>query len=258
MEKNKQYRQGNIPSGYRYLIFIVTCTVVCTSPSSDLTTLTDQYNTMIASKLNDHAPKLQKNSLPENQTVPGWMKILIRKRKKKIEQKWWKTGMIVYRVIFVGQRQLVSNLIKSLTTKYCADIIEECLTDQKALFNLEIAFKTIGMKSHYNRICYEQPPMWHRKSGLLRQVAAHWRFICIVNVILGNGQLASHKTMDYVVKHLNFVVLQGSVLGPLLQLLYKTYLSRSSKNNQNTCMHRWHSLVCDFQATQNQSLYYAG
>ena len=42
----------------------------------------------------------------------------------------------------------------------------------------------------YSRTCYEQPPLWHMKSGLLRQVAAHRRFICIGNAILGNGQRA--------------------------------------------------------------------
>ena len=35
------------------------------------------------------------------------------------------------------QRQLLSNLMKSLKTKYYADKIEECGTDQKALFNVK-------------------------------------------------------------------------------------------------------------------------
>ena len=34
-----------------------------------------------------------------------------------------------------------------------------------------------------------------QQSGLLRQVAAHRRFICIGNVILGNGQVASHRRL---------------------------------------------------------------
>ena len=47
----------------------------------------------------------------------------------------------------------------------------------------------------YSRTCYDQPHLWHRKSGLLRQVAAHRRFICIENVIWGNGQVASHNRL---------------------------------------------------------------
>ena len=44
---------------------------------------------------------------------------------------------------------------------------------------------------NYCRTCYEQPPLLHRKSGLLR----HRRFICIGNVILGNDQVASHRRL---------------------------------------------------------------
>ena len=65
------------------------------------------------------------------------MKILDQKKnRRKFERKWRKTGLIVHREIFVEQRQLVSNLMKSLKTKYYADKIEECGTDQKVLFNI--------------------------------------------------------------------------------------------------------------------------
>ena len=59
-----------------------------------------------------------------------------KRKRRKFEQKWRKTGLIVHREIFVEQRQLVSNLMKSLKMKYYADKIEECGTEQKALFNI--------------------------------------------------------------------------------------------------------------------------
>ena len=47
----------------------------------------------------------------------------------------------------------------------------------------------------YSRTCYEQLPLRHRKSGLLTQLAAHRRLICIQNAILGNDQVASHRRL---------------------------------------------------------------
>ena len=107
------------------------------SPSSDLTTLTDQYNTVVAATLDDHAP-ITKKRVAIKPNYP-WLNEDFRSEKRKrrtYEQKWRKTGLIVHREIFVEQRQLVSNLIKLLKAKYYADKIEECGTDQKALFNV--------------------------------------------------------------------------------------------------------------------------
>ena len=53
----------------------------------------------------------------------------------------------------------------------------------------------ICTKYKYSRTCYEQPPLRHRKSGLLRQVAAHKRVIHLQNAILGDGQVASHRRL---------------------------------------------------------------
>ena len=47
----------------------------------------------------------------------------------------------------------------------------------------------------YSRTCYEQPPLRHKKSGLSRQVAAHRRFICIQNAILGDDHVASNRRL---------------------------------------------------------------
>ena len=40
-----------------------------------------------------------------------------------------------------------------------------------------------------------EPAMSSHPCGLLRQVAAHRRFIYIGNAILGNGQVASHRRL---------------------------------------------------------------
>ena len=47
----------------------------------------------------------------------------------------------------------------------------------------------------FSRTWSEQPSMRHSKTGLLMQVAAHRRYFCIQNVILGNGQVASHTRL---------------------------------------------------------------
>ena len=92
------------------------------SPCSDLNTLTDQYNTVVAATLDGHAPITKKCVAIK----PNWLNEDFRsekRKRRKFEQKWRKTGLIVHREIFVEQRQLVSNLMKSLKTKYYADTI---------------------------------------------------------------------------------------------------------------------------------------
>ena len=110
---------------------------LCKYPSSDLTTLTDQYNTVVAATLDDHA-SVTKKRVAIKPNYP-WLNEDFRsdkRKRRKFEQKWRKTGLIVHQEIFVEQRQLVSNLMKYLKTKYYADKIEECGTDQKPLFNV--------------------------------------------------------------------------------------------------------------------------
>ena len=54
-------------------------------------------------------------------------------------------------------------------------------------WKLQGNFKFTLKLLNYSRTCYEQPPLWHRKTGLEMQVAAHRRFICIQNGIWGSG-----------------------------------------------------------------------
>ena len=44
----------------------------------------------------------------------------------------------------------------------------------------------------YSGTCYEQPPLWHKKS-LSIQVTARRKFLFIQSSILGNAQVASHR-----------------------------------------------------------------
>ena len=92
---------------------------------------------MVAATLDDHAP-FTKKRVAIKSNYP-WLNEDFRsekRKRKKFEQKWRKICLIVHREIFVEQRQLVSKLMKSLKTKYHADKIEECGTDQKAMFNI--------------------------------------------------------------------------------------------------------------------------
>ena len=130
IEQNKLYRQGEIPS--RYLFFIVMQISIL---SSDPTTLTDQYNTVVASTLDDYA-RITKKRVAIKPSY-SWLNEDLRSEKNRIkfEQKWRKTGLIVHQEIFVTETTCKWPY-KSLKTKYYADKTEECRTDQKALFNV--------------------------------------------------------------------------------------------------------------------------
>ena len=70
---------------------------------------------------------------------------------------------------------IVTNRYK-LSNKYMIKVFLACYL----IYYFHKFFFIIPLKPGiYSRTCYGQPPLWHRKSGLLMQVAAYMRFICI-------------------------------------------------------------------------------
>ena len=97
----------------------------------------NQYNTVLLSILNKHAP-LCKRIVTDRPRLP-WFNDEIKAAKqyrKKMEQKWRKSGYLSDRNLFKAQRNHVTNLIDNAKSQYYKDKIDNCKSDQKALFHV--------------------------------------------------------------------------------------------------------------------------
>ena len=83
--------------------------------------------------------------------------------------------------MFLQQIVHFSLKVLSFSFSYFNYYIDSEQSQKKILFKLQLGVTV--------------EPAMSKKSGLSRQVAAHRRFICIQNVILGNDQVASHRRL---------------------------------------------------------------
>ena len=104
--------------------------------STDLDTLVDQYDTVLRSILDKHAPLKQR--LVTVRPAAPWYTAEVtdeKRKRRRLERKWRKTRLEVDRQEYVYQCGVVNNLIKSLKSAYYTEIITEHSTDQRVLFN---------------------------------------------------------------------------------------------------------------------------
>ena len=101
----------------------------------DLNSLVTQYNNVLRSLLDNHAP-LKKKNVTIRPSAP-WYTLEVTKEKKKrrcLERKWRKTGLTIDREQYLYQCSIVNNLIASCKTAYYTSVINEYSGDQKVLF----------------------------------------------------------------------------------------------------------------------------
>ena len=106
-------------------------------PKNDLDELLRQYNTMLKTNLDKHAP-LQKKTVTVKDPVP-WYNDAIRKEKRKrrqCERRWRRTGLTIHREIYVSQQILVNQLIYQANVDLYSDKIRSCGKDQQLLFKV--------------------------------------------------------------------------------------------------------------------------
>ena len=105
-------------------------------PSSDLDHLVQQYDTLLRSIMDKHAP-VKRRVVTIRPAAPWYTnEVSVEKRKRRrLERKWRRTRLQADRQEYTRQCCVVNNLIKSLKSSYYTTIITENSTDQRVLLN---------------------------------------------------------------------------------------------------------------------------
>jgi len=106
------------------------------SPASTLSELCSQYDTVLSSLLENHAP-LQRKRITVRPAAPWYSNEIAEQKRarRKLERCWRKSKLEVDRQRYINQCNLVKNLIFTTKMKYYSTLIEESGSDQRALFS---------------------------------------------------------------------------------------------------------------------------
>ena len=104
---------------------------------SDTNVLVEKYNNILNKLLDKHIPQQTRDILDHN-TCPFYNTDLRngKRLRRKLERKWKKSGNEIDLQIYKSQCQLLNNEMKSARETYYTSKINECGTNQKALFNI--------------------------------------------------------------------------------------------------------------------------
>jgi len=110
---------------------------LCKSPATDLSVLCDQYDSVLSSLLDKHAPVRTKVTSCRNNAP--WYNDVIRENKskrRKLERRWRKTKLTIDCDLYVSQCNIVKKLVFSEKMTYYSNIIDESNSDNKVLFSV--------------------------------------------------------------------------------------------------------------------------
>jgi hypothetical protein len=106
------------------------------SPQPVLSELCDQYDEVLSSILDDHAPLLTKTVI-QRPAAPWYNEdIAVQKSKRcKFERCWRRSGLQVDLQVYINQCLLVKELVNTAKANYSSSLIEEVGSDNKKLFH---------------------------------------------------------------------------------------------------------------------------
>ena len=118
-----------------FLSDVADCPLII-DPSGDLDHLVQQYDTLLSSIMDKHAP-IKRRVVTIRPAAPWYTnEVSVEKRKRRrLERKWRRTRLQADRQEYTRQCCVVNNLIKSLKSSYYTTIITENSSDQRVLFN---------------------------------------------------------------------------------------------------------------------------
>jgi len=109
---------------------------LCKSPAIDVSDLCNQYDSVLSTILDKHAPIRTK--IASSRSKAPWYNDTIRENKtirRKLERRWRKTKLTIDRDLYVTQCNLVKDLIFSAKMSYYSKIIVDSDCDNKVLFS---------------------------------------------------------------------------------------------------------------------------
>jgi exonuclease III len=123
------------------------------SPSADLNCLVSEYNSLLSSLMDTHAPS-RTSTLVMRPLVPWMTKEILEEKRlcRQFERKWRKTKLTVHIQIFKAQRKVVRLLIRKSKVGYFTEKVRASKGNQKALFRLTNELlhpRDIGVLPHH-------------------------------------------------------------------------------------------------------------
>ena len=105
------------------------------SPKTVLAELSDQYDSVLSSILDKHAP-LQTKTVIQRPAAPWYSEEIATEKtqRRKLERRWRHSGLLTDRQAYVTQCLLLKNLIFTTKMDYYSSLIDDAGSDSKALF----------------------------------------------------------------------------------------------------------------------------
>ena len=116
----------------------------------DLETLVNQYDNVLKSLLDKHAPVMQRR-VTIRPSAPWYTQevALAKNKRRRLERKWYSTRLQSDRELYVYQCSVANNLITSLKSDYYTSIINEHAADQRVLFKTVNKLLQQSTEKHY-------------------------------------------------------------------------------------------------------------
>ena len=165
-------------------------------PETVLAELSDQYDSVLSSILDKHAP-LQTKTVIQHPAAPWYSEEIATEKtqRRKLERRWRHSGLLTDRQEYVRQCLLLKNLI--FTTKMdCYSSLIDIGSDSKALFR------------NINRLLHRKPDKLYPSCTLVRDLANNFANFFTEKIVTIKEQLVSRVTFSHYhyMIHLNLIV----------------------------------------------------
>jgi exonuclease III len=113
----------------------ITISSLLQSPASDLTELCNQYESVLSTILNNHAP-IRSKSITVRPKAPWYTNDINENKikRRRLERCWRRSGLTVDRQMYVDQCNVVKDMIFKAKMNYYSKLISDADTDNNALF----------------------------------------------------------------------------------------------------------------------------
>ena len=155
------------------------------SPKTVLAELSDQYDSVLSSILDKHAP-LQTKTVIQRPAAPWYSEEIATEKtqRRKLERRWRHSGLLTDRQAYVTQCLLLKNLIFTTKMDYYSSLIDDAGSDSKALFR------------NINRLLHRKPDKLYPSCTSASDLANNFANFFTEKIATIKEQLASRVTFS--------------------------------------------------------------
>ena len=155
------------------------------SPKTVLAELSDQYDSVLSSILDKHAP-LQTKTVIQRPAAPWYSEEIATEKtqQRKLERRWRHSGLLTDRQAYVTQCLLLKNLIFTTKKDYYSSLIDDAGSDSKALFR------------NINRLLHRKPDKLYPSCTSASDLATNFANFFTEKIATIKEQLVSRVTLS--------------------------------------------------------------